>query len=68
LPGQYRRAGIGYSTSRQPAKPIIDALGTQLPGCDIDISALSLVIQHGPERAWDWSTVSTIRPATPART
>jgi hypothetical protein len=43
-------------------------LGTRLPGCDIDISALSLVIQHGPERAWDWSIVSTIRLATPART
>ena len=59
---------ICYSTSRQPAKPIIDALGTRLPGCDIDISALSLVIQHGPERAWDWSIVSTIRLAAPART
>jgi len=59
---------ICYSTSRQPAKPIIDALGTRLPGYDIDISALSLVIQHGPERAWDWSIVSTIRLATPART
>jgi len=31
---------ICYSTSRQPAKPIIDALGTRLPGCDIDIRAL----------------------------
>ena len=57
---------ICYSTSSQAAKPIIDALGTQLPGCDIDISALSLVIQHGPERAWDWSIVSTVRLATPA--
>ena len=28
---------ICYSTSSQPAKPIIDALGTRLPGCDIDI-------------------------------
>lgn len=59
---------ICYSTSSQPAKPIIDALGTQLPGCDIDINALSLVVQDGPERAWKWSTVSTIRLATPART
>ena len=38
---------ICYSTSSQPAKPIIDSLGTRLPGCDINISALSLVIQHG---------------------
>jgi hypothetical protein len=58
---------ICYSTSRQPTKPIIAALGTRLPGCDIDISALSLVIQHGPERAWDRSIVSTIRLATPAQ-
>jgi 2'-5' RNA ligase len=59
---------ICYSTSSQPAKPIIEALGTQLPRCDIDIDALSLVVQHGPERAWDWSIVSTIRLATPPRT
>ena len=59
---------ICYSTSSQPAKPIIEPLGTRLPGCDVDISALSLVIQHGPERAWDWSTVGTIRLAAPART
>jgi 2'-5' RNA ligase len=59
---------ICYSTSSQPAKPIIDALGTRLPRCDIGISALSLVIQHGPERAWDWSIFSTIRLATPKRT
>jgi hypothetical protein len=39
----------------------------QLPGRDINIGALSLVVQHGPERAWDWSIVSTIRLATPAR-
>ncbi|HEX4559210.1 MAG TPA: 2'-5' RNA ligase family protein [Mycobacterium sp.] len=59
---------ICYSTSSQPAKPIIDALGTRLPKCDINIGAVSLVIQHGPERAWDWSVVSTIRFATSART
>ena len=58
---------VCYSKSSQPAKPIIEALGTQLPGCDIDISALSVVVQHGPERAWDWSVVSTIRLATSAR-
>ena len=52
---------ICYSTSSQPAKPIIEALGTQLPRCDVDIDSLSLVVQHGPERDWDWSVVSTIR-------
>lgn len=59
---------ICYSTSSQPSKPIIDALSTRLPKCDINIGAVSLVIQHGPERAWDWSIVSTIRFATSART
>ena len=51
-----------------PPKPIIDTLGTRLPGCDINIGAVNLVIQHGPERSWDWSIVSTIRFATSPRT
>jgi hypothetical protein len=50
------------------AKPIIDALGTRLPGCDVGIRALTLIIQHGPERVWDWSIVGTIRLVAPART
>jgi 2'-5' RNA ligase len=54
---------ICYSTASQPAKPIIEALGTRLPNCHIDIGALSLVVQHGPERAWNWTVVSTIRLA-----
>jgi hypothetical protein len=45
------RTSLSATAPRQPAKPIIDALGTRLPGCDVDIRALSLVIQHGPERA-----------------
>jgi hypothetical protein len=52
---------ICYSTADQPAQPIIAALGRQLPECHIQISAISLVIQHGPERRWDWHTVKTIR-------
>jgi len=51
---------ICYSTSEQPARPLIDALGLHLPSRDIQISALSLVIQRGPERRWDWTIVSTI--------
>jgi 2'-5' RNA ligase len=46
-----------YSTSRQPAEPIIAALGKELPSCEIAIKALSLVIQRGPERSWDWRPV-----------
>ncbi len=52
---------ICYSTSDQPAQPIIAALGRQLPKTQIQIRALSLIIQHGPERRWDWRTVRTIR-------
>ena len=63
---------ICYSTAQQDAEPIIAALGKQLPKCDITIEALSLVIQHGPERHWDWSTAATIPLAgdlvTPPRT
>jgi hypothetical protein len=45
---------ICYSTSRQPAKPIINALGRELPSRRVRIGAVSLVIQRGPERLWDW--------------
>jgi hypothetical protein len=34
--------------------PIITALGSQQEECQIQISTVSLVIQHGPERLWDW--------------
>jgi len=53
-----------YSTSRQPAEPIISALGHELPGCAVQISAISLVIQRGPERQWDWHPVATTRFGT----
>ena len=50
-----------YSTSHQPAEPIISALGHELPGCEVQINAISLVIQHGPERQWDWHPIATTR-------
>ncbi len=62
---------ICYSTSAQPAAPIINALGQQLPSSQIQISVLSLVIQHGPERDWNWTTIGDIRlpaPSQPAAT
>jgi hypothetical protein len=68
--GQYGRPGnrspwtphitVCYSTTRQPADPIITALGYELPGCMVQISAASLVIQRGPERLWNWNPVATI--------
>jgi 2'-5' RNA ligase len=52
---------ICYSTSDQPAAPVIAALGRNLPERQFQVSALSLVIQQGPERLWDWHPVATIR-------
>jgi 2'-5' RNA ligase len=48
-----------YSTGRQSSEPIIDALGRRVPVVKIEIDRLSLVIQRGPERLWDWHTVGT---------
>jgi len=59
---------VCYSTAHQPAAPLIAALGETLPRCDIQISAVSLIIQYGPERGWDWSTIATIRLAESAMT
>jgi 2'-5' RNA ligase len=50
-----------YSTSQQPATPIIKALGQQLPSRQVRISAVSLVIQRGPERLWNWHPYGTAR-------
>ncbi len=52
---------ISYSTAHQDAAPIVATLGHELPTCDIEIDTVSLVIQHGPERRWDWSTIATIQ-------
>ena len=48
-----------YSTSQQPAAPIIAALGKSLPPREVTIGKLSLVIQHGPALSWDWRPVGT---------
>lgn len=67
-PGWTPHVTICYSTADRPAQPLIDALGLHLPRCDIQVSALSLVIQHGPERTWSWSVIDTIHFGEPART
>jgi 2'-5' RNA ligase len=59
---------ICYSTADQAMAPIIAALGTQHQESQIQISTVSLVIQHGPERLWDWRTVGAIRLPAPAQT
>ena len=46
-----------YSTGEQSAAPVIAALGTTLPPCQVTIDRLSLVLQNGPEQLWDWQRV-----------
>jgi 2'-5' RNA ligase len=52
---------IAYSTARQPAEPIITALGQSLPERKVHISTVSVVNQRGPERNWDWHPEATIQ-------
>jgi len=50
---------ICYSTGKQPMAPIATALGREVPRCDVTVRAVSLVIQWGPERLWNWQPVGT---------
>jgi len=50
---------IAYSTGRQPMAPIVAALGRKVAGSRIAVSGVSLVIQWGAERLWDWQVVGT---------
>lgn len=50
---------ISYSTSEQPMAPLVTALGYEVPRCDITVDAVSLVIQWGPERLWNWQLIGT---------
>jgi 2'-5' RNA ligase len=59
-------ATVAYSTAEQSAAPLINSLGRHLPNCTILIDAVSLVVQWGPERLWDWETVGIIRLDAPA--
>jgi 2'-5' RNA ligase len=58
---------ICYSTADQATEPISKAIGQPAQSCEIQVSTVSLVIQHGPERLWDWRTVETIRLAADGR-
>lgn len=49
-----------YSTAEQPAQPLIDALGAELPERQVTISALTLVVQWDAERRWNWQPVASI--------
>jgi 2'-5' RNA ligase superfamily len=50
---------ISYSTAEQPMAPLVAALGYEVPKCDVTIDAVSLVIQWGPERIWNWQLIGT---------
>lgn len=52
---------VSYSTAQQPAGPIIEALGTALTPRTVVVDSLSLVIQWGAERLWNWEPVGTVR-------
>ncbi|WP_439955756.1 2'-5' RNA ligase family protein [Nocardia sienata] len=52
---------VAYSTAEQPAGPLISALGTVIPRREVTIDAVTLVVQWGPERRWDWEPVGTAR-------
>lgn len=49
-----------YSTGDQPAAPVIAALGKSVPSDPVTVDTLSLVVQNGPERHWDWQVIGTV--------
>ncbi|WP_184888302.1 2'-5' RNA ligase family protein [Actinomadura livida] len=48
-----------YSTAQQSASSLINALGHELPICEITVTKLTLVVQWGPERKWNWQPIGT---------
>ncbi len=50
-----------YSTTEQPAAPVIAALGTTLPAYEVTITEMSLVVQDGPEDLWNWQVAGSAR-------
>jgi 2'-5' RNA ligase len=51
---------LAYSTVAQSASPIVHALGRELPRREVTVTHVSLIVQKGPERLWDWSPVEEI--------
>lgn len=52
---------VGYSTAGRPADPIISALGSSIPAQRLVVEAITLVVQWGPERRWDWEQIGSVR-------
>jgi 2'-5' RNA ligase len=55
---------LAYSTSVQPAAPIIATLGSKLPEHGISVDRVNLIIQEGAERLWSWRSVAEISLAS----
>jgi 2'-5' RNA ligase len=51
---------LAYSTADQPTAPIVTALGRSLPQREVLIDRVSLVVQDGPERAWNWKVAADV--------
>ena len=50
-----------YSTTGQPAAPVITALGKTLPARKVIITKMSLVVPDGPEDLWNWQVAGSAR-------
>lgn len=64
-PSGFIEAEVPEVGVNEVAAPIIAALGMTLPGCEVTIDTLSLVIQHGPPLSWDWQPIGTAHLAAP---
>jgi 2'-5' RNA ligase len=51
---------VGYSTTNRSAEPIVRLLGLSVASRTATIDRLTLVIQWGPERTWNWESVGEI--------
>ncbi len=52
---------VAYSTVEQPARPIISTLGKTIDERQVVIDSVTLVIQWGPDRLWNWEQIGTVR-------
>jgi 2'-5' RNA ligase len=50
-----------YSTTEQPAAPVIAELGKTIPPCEATIDKVSLVVQEGSEDQWNWRVAGSAR-------
>lgn len=52
---------VSYSTTEQPAEPILTALGKTVRERQVLVNSLTLIVQWGPERLWKWEPIGTAR-------